>query len=104
MAFSFWTVTAVLLLLFTWTLTETVPLGRFGATATTLVFAVLLVLAMIFYWPGALTSLRSYNFISEEERLLVEEQIQGPALVFVPVTDWWDYGRFFSGNTPWLDG
>jgi hypothetical protein len=78
--------------------------GRSGPTATTFVFTVLLVLALIFYWPGALTSLRGHNFISKEERLLVEEQIQGPALVFVPVTDWWDYGRFFSGNTPWLDG
>ena len=34
----------------------------------------------------------------------MEQQIEGQALVFVPVNDWWDYGRFFSGNTPWLDG
>ena len=29
-----------------------------------------------------------------------------PALVFVAAAkaDWWEYGAFFNGNTPWLDG
>jgi hypothetical protein len=78
--------------------------GRFGLTATAAVFAIIVILALLTYWPGALSSLRGYNFISAEERSLVEEQIKEPALVFIPTNDWWDYGHFFSGNTPWLDG
>jgi hypothetical protein len=77
--------------------------GRFGTTATAMVFVTLIIFSLIFYWPGALSSLRGYNFISGQEKSLVEEQIEEPALVFIPVNDWWDYGRFFSGNTPWLD-
>ncbi len=77
---------------------------RFGRVATASVLAVVVILTLVFYWPGAVASLRGYNFISGEELALVERQIEGEALVFVPVKDWWDYGRFFSGNTPWLDG
>lgn len=36
----------------------------------------------------------------------VEEQGQGQALIFIPVDeegDWWEYGNFFIGNTPWLN-
>jgi hypothetical protein len=77
---------------------------RFGPLAAGLVFTVIVVLSLIFYWPGALSSLGDYNFINGQEKSLVEEQVDEPALVFIPVTDWWDYGRFFSGNTPWLDG
>ncbi|MFN2179892.1 MAG: ArnT family glycosyltransferase [Candidatus Promineifilaceae bacterium] len=78
--------------------------SRFGRAATISVMAAIVILTLVFYWPGAVASLRGYNFISGEERILVEGQIEGQALVFVPVNDWWDYGRFFSGNTPWLDG
>jgi 4-amino-4-deoxy-L-arabinose transferase-like glycosyltransferase len=78
--------------------------SRFGRAATASVLAVIMILTIVFYWPGAVASLRGYNFISGEELALVEGQIEGEALVFVPVNDWWDYGRFFSGNTPWLDG
>jgi 4-amino-4-deoxy-L-arabinose transferase-like glycosyltransferase len=77
---------------------------RFGSMAAGMVFAVIVVLTLVFYWPGALYSMRDYNFINGQEKSLVEEQVEEPALVFIPVTDWWDYGRFFSGNTPWLDG
>jgi hypothetical protein len=77
---------------------------RFGRASTASVVAAIVILAFILYWPGAVDSLRGYNFIGGEERMLVEQQIEGQALVFVPVDDWWDYGRFFSGNTPWLDG
>jgi hypothetical protein len=36
----------------------------------------------------------------------VERGINGQAIVFVTnnAANWWEYGRFFSGNTPWLDG
>ncbi len=77
--------------------------SQFGRAATASVVAALVILVLVLYWPGAVDSLRGYNFISGEERRLVEQQIEGEALVFVPVDDWWDYGRFFSGNTPWLD-
>ena len=77
---------------------------RFGPTATATVFAVLVLLGLLLSWPEKWASLDSYNFISSEELSLVAGQIEEPALVFVPVDDWWDYGRFFSGNTPWLDG
>lgn len=32
--------------------------------------------------------------------------VDGKALVFIgnEAANWWKYGRFFSGNTPWLDG
>ena len=36
-------------------------------------------------------------------QIQVQEQVEEPALVFIPTGDWWDYGRFFSSNTPWLD-
>jgi hypothetical protein len=29
------------------------------------------------------------------------------AILFIDITDknnWWEYGRYFSSNTPWLDG
>jgi len=77
---------------------------RFGTTAMVTVFTVMVGLTFFFYWPTAPSSLRGYNFISGEEKALVEEQVEKPALVFIPVIDWWDYGRFLSGNTPWLDG
>ncbi len=77
---------------------------RYGALPTAAVFITLVLLALTLYWPHALGSLRDYNFISGEERNLVEGSVEGPALIIVPTTDWWDYGQFFSGNTPSLDG
>ena len=78
--------------------------ARFGRVTTALVLAVVAFAALVSYWPDAVASLHGYNFVSGQDRVLVEEQIEGQALVFVPVQNWWDYGRFFSGNTPWLDG
>lgn len=75
-----------------------------GGAGTALVLAAILLLALSTYWPRALREMRGYNFIDGADRAFVEEQLSGPALVFVPVQHWWDYGRFFSGNTPWLDG
>ncbi len=36
----------------------------------------------------------------------VEAAIDGRALVIVSEEhgDWWEYGAYFTGNTPWLDG
>ena len=56
--------------------------------------------------PARIESYRGYNFVSAEGRRAVEATVETPALVFVTAseTDWWEYGAFFSGNTPWLDG
>ncbi len=56
--------------------------------------------------PGRIDNYRGYNFVSAEERRTVEASVEMPALVFVTASeaDWWEYGAFFSGNTPWLDG
>jgi 4-amino-4-deoxy-L-arabinose transferase-like glycosyltransferase len=77
---------------------------RVGPSGTAVVFGLLLLGALLYYWPGTLRDLRGYNFISGDDRAQVEAQLAEPALVFVPGDAWWDYGRFFSGNTPWLDG
>ena len=49
---------------------------------------------------------QGYNFISRAGLDAVEEVAVTPALVFVAADSglWWEYGQFFSGNTPWLDG
>lgn len=67
---------------------------------------VLLAGSWLFYWPGALQNAQGYNFISREERQIIEANVMTPALIFVPASslNWWEYGRFFSANTPWLDG
>ena len=56
--------------------------------------------------PGRIDNYRGYNFVSAEGRRTVEASVETPALVFVTASeaDWWEYGAFFSGNTPWLDG
>jgi len=70
----------------------------------------LLLLALVAYslvaLPAHIEAYRGYNFVSREQRAAVEQAVDGPALVFVSVseTDWWEYGSFFSGNSPWLDG
>jgi 4-amino-4-deoxy-L-arabinose transferase-like glycosyltransferase len=58
-----------------------------------------------FYMPNVLEAYRDYNYVSGAESALVAEAVQGNTVVFVTVGyDWWDYGRFFSHNTPRLDG
>ena len=56
--------------------------------------------------PGRVASYRDYNFVDPGVRAAMEERFERPALVFITAgaTDWWEYGAFFSGNTPWLDG
>lgn len=80
------------------------------AAATSRRATAVVVLALFAYgWaglPGRLESYRGYNFVSREDRAAIEQVVDHPALVFVTVSevDWWEYGSFFSGNTPWLDG
>lgn len=56
--------------------------------------------------PQQVTAHRGYNFISGEPLAQVERAIHGRGIVFVhnDEVNWWEYGCFFSGNTPWLDG
>ena len=56
--------------------------------------------------PGRVEEYRGFNFVSGEGQRTVAEAMQTPALVFVAAgaANWWEYGAFFSGNTPWLDG
>ena len=56
--------------------------------------------------PGRMDDYRGYNFVSGAGQRAVAAAVETPALVFVTAseTDWWEYGAFFSGNTPWLEG
>lgn len=70
--------------------------------------AILVVLIGYNLWqlPGHVASYRVYNFISGSGQQRVEAAARTPALVFITPKegDWWEYGAYFSGNTPWLDG
>lgn len=61
---------------------------------------------LLFYLPSQIEIHRGYNFVSRAGVDRVETQVQRPALVFVVGESglWWEYGQFFIGNTPWLDG
>jgi hypothetical protein len=73
--------------------------------------AALLVMLLVmgnffFYMPRQLEIYHGFNFISRPDLTEVAEAMAEPAIVFVPASEgkWWEYGRFFSYNTPWLDG
>ena len=70
------------------------------------VILVLLIGYNLLRLPAHVADYRDYNFVSAEPRQAVEAAVTTPALVFVTASevDWWEYGAFFSGNTPWLDG
>ncbi len=81
-------------------------IGRSGQTAVAILAAVFILGNLLFYLPAAAAEHRGYNFINRHARAQVEAEIEGKALIFVANNplNWWEYGRFFSGNTPWLDG
>jgi 4-amino-4-deoxy-L-arabinose transferase-like glycosyltransferase len=81
-------------------------LGGAGKTAVALLVGLLIAGNLFLNMPRAVYKHRAYNFISGQEQAQVEEAVSGPAIVFVEQNplNWWEYGRFFSGNTPWLDG
>jgi hypothetical protein len=57
--------------------------------------------------PKLLAAYQDFNFVDGGLLAQVQETVpETPALVFVgsQTGDWWDYGAFFSANTPWLDG
>jgi hypothetical protein len=62
---------------------------------------------LIFSMPTYLERYRGYNFVGRPALTLAGEGPGGPAILFVGVTEknnWWEYGQYFSSNTPWLDG
>jgi hypothetical protein len=67
---------------------------------------VLILGSLLFYLPYHAEAHRGYNMVSGRELALVEAAAPDNALVFVDPGqgDWWRYGAFFSGNSPWLDG
>lgn len=80
--------------------------GRAGQRAVGLILAAFIAGALLAYFPGVLQGTKQYNFVDEANVAAVESAIDGPALVFVAQQhgDWWEYGNYFAGNTPWLDG
>jgi hypothetical protein len=81
-------------------------LGRSGSRVMMAVTAILVMGNALFYLPNAIEGHREYNFVSGGNVAQVEERIQGKGILFVTTNalDWWDYGNFFSSNSPWLDG
>ena len=78
--------------------------GRFRLL--TIIIPLLLLGYNLYHLPGRIAAYQGYNFVSAAGLRSVEAVAQPPALVFVSASeaDWWEYGAFFSGNTPWLDG
>lgn len=83
--------------------------SRFPQARQKAVLFMLLLLIMgniVLYLPAQFKLHQGYNFISRAGLDLVTTQAATPALVFITGDNslWWEYGQFFSGNTPWLDG
>ena len=63
--------------------------------------------AVNLFWnmPVQWEAYRGYNFVTQPDLERLAAVASGPALVFVADEGgWWEYGRYFSYNTPWLDG
>ena len=79
--------------------------GRRGRWTVALLLALLIAYSVTAVLPRFVSIYRGYNFVSGTYQETVAAAVDGQALVFIaPETgDWWEYGRFFSANTPWLD-
>lgn len=83
--------------------------SRFPQARQKAILFILLLLILgniVLYLPAQFKLHQGYNFISRAGLDLVATQAIRPALVFITGDNslWWEYGQFFSGNTPWLDG
>jgi hypothetical protein len=80
--------------------------GRAGKWATGLILTLFIAGGLFLYLPNVLAGLEQYNFVDGANLAAVETSINERALVFVGQEngDWWEYGNYFIGNTPWLDG
>jgi hypothetical protein len=81
-------------------------MGQSGRLAAAVLVGALILGNLLFYLPGQVQAHRGYNLVSGREQAAVEAAAPDNALVFVEPGqgDWWSYGVFFSGNSPWLDG
>ncbi len=79
--------------------------GTHGADAVIVLIFLLVLGNLVLYMPATLEEYRDYNFVSGKRLLQVQKNIHEKALVFIQNDDpdWWGYGNFFIGNTPWLD-
>jgi len=77
-----------------------------GRWAVGLIVASFVAGGLLIYSPPVLEDLTQVNFVDGARLAAVETAIEGPALVIVSEQhgDWWEYGNYFAGNTPWLDG
>ena len=79
-----------------------------GRVARGLMLALLLALLfgnLFINMPEQWDNYRGYNFVSRPDLSALATTVSGPAVVFVPDEGgWWEYGRYFSLNSPWLDG
>lgn len=80
--------------------------GRSGRWLAVGLAAALIMWNLFAYLPGTIEDSRGFNFVSGGPLAAVEAAIEGEAVVFVAGDEdsWWEYGQFFSGNTPGLDG
>jgi len=80
--------------------------GVTGRWAVGFILAAFIAAGLLVYLPNVLDDLRDYNFVGRPELAAVEAAIDEQALVFVAQEngDWWEYGNYFIGNSPWLDG
>ncbi|MFZ0544451.1 MAG: hypothetical protein WAM60_03380 [Candidatus Promineifilaceae bacterium] len=80
--------------------------GRSGQWVAVGLAAAFIVGNLLFYLPESVENTRGFNFVSGQPLAAVEKAIDGEAVVFITSHEpgWWEYGQFFSGNTPWLDG
>jgi 4-amino-4-deoxy-L-arabinose transferase-like glycosyltransferase len=80
--------------------------GRPGKWVVGIVLVIFIAGGLLFYFPAALEELEQYNFVDGAKVAAVEEAVDGQALVLIAPEngDWWEYGTYFTANTPWLDG
>jgi hypothetical protein len=80
--------------------------GRSGQWIAIGLAAVLITGNLFFYLPDTITESRGFNFVSGEPLKTVQETVLGQAIIFISGDEesWWEYGQFFSGNSPSLDG
>jgi hypothetical protein len=80
--------------------------GRSGQWLAVGLTAVFITGNLLFYMPETVAGARGFNFVNGGPLTAVEEAIEGQAIVFISGNpeSWWEYGQFFSGNTPWLNG
>lgn len=61
---------------------------------------------LVIYLPSLGRIYHDYNFVTAQYQAEIERSVSGQAIIFIDTLpqNWWEYGSFFSGNTPWLDG